>query len=160
MFFSHSSKDAQLVEAIVSALDERGVTVYLAEKDPKPGQRIATKVDVALQSSSMMLVLVTERSVDAQWVQQEIGMAHAYKKFVIPVIGRGVRSEQLGALEGVEHIKLDSADPQAAIDGAARACQAYAAERRAKLVGDLVDAGLIFVVIGALIVVAASSKAA
>jgi hypothetical protein len=57
------------------------------------------------------VVLVTDNSVNSQYVHQEIGYARKAKKLIIPVVQRGVTGEQLGMLQGVEYIAFDFASP-------------------------------------------------
>jgi hypothetical protein len=93
-----------------------GVDVYLAEHDPKPGTSIAAKVEAAIQDCHVLVVLITNSSVNSAYVQQEIGLARAKRKPIVPIVDIAVDRTQLGLLTEVEHLELDSSEPSAMLE--------------------------------------------
>jgi hypothetical protein len=56
-------------------------------------------------------VLITTTSVNSAYVQQEIGLARAHGKVIVPIIEKGVDRSQLGLLAEVEWLELDLSTP-------------------------------------------------
>lgn len=115
VFLSHSSKDASWVNWIRANARQVGVEVYLHEFDPQPGQLVAGKLRSAIQSSDALVVLLTGSSEGSAYVHQEIGIAKALSKPVIPLVQPGVRKESLAMLDGLEFIPFDFKNPQQAL---------------------------------------------
>ena len=115
IFLSHSTTDRAQVELVKSQIEALGVDVYLAEHDPKPGTSIAAKVMQALKGSDAVVVLITSTSIDSAYVQQEIGLAKAYAKPLVPIIDKGVDKTRLGMLAEVEWLELDLNQPTEAL---------------------------------------------
>jgi TIR domain len=101
-----------MVQRQIEAL---GVDVYLAEQDPKPGTSIAEKVERALVESHAVVVLITTRSINSTYVQQEVGLARAHRKPLIPVVDSRVEKSRLGLLGELEYLELDLSKPTAAL---------------------------------------------
>ena len=64
-----------------------GVRVYLAEHGAQPGSAISAKVKEALHHSDAFVVLITPTSINSAYVQEEVGLAHAYGKPIVPIVG-------------------------------------------------------------------------
>ena len=112
VFLSHSHRDEDLARLIKREVEAASkVTVYLAEDDLQPGTPLTKKVVSNIKSSDALLVLVTQSSQSAPWVQQEIGAAVASYvasgKLVVPLIERGADTSRLGMIAGLERITLD-----------------------------------------------------
>jgi TIR domain len=110
---------------------ENNIRPYLAEHDVQPGGVLAEKIEAAIDASAAVAVLITDNSVNSQYVQQEIGYARKAKKLIIPVVQKGITGEQLGMLQGVEYIAFDFENPH---EGHAQltAAMRQLAERHAK----------------------------
>jgi hypothetical protein len=115
VFLSHATRDLQQVELVRRQIEALGISVYLAEHDPKPGTSIAAKVDEALQSCHVFVVLITTNSSDSAFVQQEVGLARAYRKPIIPIVDKTVDASSLGILTEVERLELDLGAPAEAL---------------------------------------------
>jgi hypothetical protein len=115
VFLSHATRDLQQVELVRRQIEALGIDVYLAEHDPKPGTSIAAKVDEALQSCHVFVVLITANSSDSAYVQQEVGLARAYRKPIIPIVDKTVDPSSLGILAEVERLELDLGAPAEAL---------------------------------------------
>lgn len=94
-----------------SQAEALGISVYLAEHDVQPGAVLADKVDEAIRRCQAVIVLITTASLNSAFVQQEIGLARAYGKPLIPMVEKGTDTRQLGILAGIEYLDLDL-DPE------------------------------------------------
>ncbi len=115
IFFSHSGADKQWAVWIAEAAKNGGMAVYLFEHDPRPGVQIAQKIKAAIANSDALVVLLTPRSHNSAYVQQEIGYAEAQGKLIIPLVWSNVHKLTLAMLEGREYVPFDPASPQAAL---------------------------------------------
>jgi hypothetical protein len=115
VFLSHATADAEHVELVSRQIEALGIDVYLAEHDPKPGTSIVQKVEETLKRSDAVVVLITSTSVNSAYVQQEIGLARAYGKVIVPIIEKGVDRSRLGLLSEVEWLELDLSAPAEAM---------------------------------------------
>lgn len=107
VFLSHSSKDVNLVTSIQNELEKAGIEVYLAEKDPQLGKRLPEKIISNIVLANCMVVLLTDMGIRSQFVNQEIGVARANNKLIIPMVEKKVKNEMKGLLEGRELIVFD-----------------------------------------------------
>jgi TIR domain len=115
VFLSHSCDDLQHVALVKRQIEALGVDVYLAEHDLRPGTSIAAKVQQAIKRCHAVVVLITGNSIDSSFVQQEVGIARAFEKPIIPVVENGVDISRLGILREVEYLELDLASPEEAL---------------------------------------------
>jgi hypothetical protein len=61
------------------------------------------------------VVLITSNSIDSAFVQQEVGLARAFDKPIVPIVEKGADISRLGILREVEYLALDLASPEAAL---------------------------------------------
>lgn len=115
VFLSHSVDDRDHVTLVQRQIEALGIDVYLAEHDPKPGTSIAAKIDEALRRSHAVVVLITATSINSAYVQQEVGLARAYGKPIVPIVEKGVDKSRLGMLGEVEYLELDLSQPADAL---------------------------------------------
>jgi hypothetical protein len=111
VFVCHATRDVRQVEMVRSQAEALGISVYLAEHDVQPGFVLAEKIDEAIRRCQAVIVLITTASVTSTIVQQEIGLARAHGKPLIPMVEKGIDIRQLGILVGVEYLELDL-DPE------------------------------------------------
>jgi hypothetical protein len=115
IFISHSSTDRLAVETIRSQLAAIGVNPYLYEYDLRPREGLADKLRNAIAASDAMVVFLTADTAESQSVHQEVGIALALKKPVIPLVEAGVDTKQLALLSGLEYAVFDPQRPQEAL---------------------------------------------
>ena len=115
VFLSHATADREPVHFMRRQIEALGIDAYLAEHDSRPGTSIAAKVDEALRHSHAVVVLITTTSINSAYVQQEVGLARAYGKPIIPIVEKDVDTTNLGMLGEVQWLKLDLTEPAEAL---------------------------------------------
>lgn len=145
VFLSHSSKDAELVRALQANAAGLGVEIYLAEHDVRPGVDLSTKIQLQIERSHAVIVLLTASGADSDYVQQEIGYALKSRCPVIPLVETGLPARKLAMLNGKEYIEIDPDDPDAAVK------KASAYLERLKDRKDFVDAAMAVLIVTAII---------
>lgn len=111
VFLSHATNDTEHVGLVYEQIKALGISVYLAEHDPKPGTLLAQKVRDAIHRCQAVVVLITTTSLNSAYVQQEVGIAHECGKPLVPIVEKGIDTRQLGILQGVEYLELDLERP-------------------------------------------------
>jgi TIR domain-containing protein len=115
VFLSHSTDDLAHVALVKRQIEALGIEVYLAEHDPRPGTSIAAKVEQAMRRCHAVVVLITQTSINSAYVQQEVGLARAFGKPIVPIVELGVEKSRLGMLGEVEYLELDLTQPELAL---------------------------------------------
>jgi len=86
IFISYSSKDLSVVNFVRSMLIGSPVEVFIAEYSVAPGQSLSPSIISAIKLCDLFVLLWSKNSEDSQWVPQEIGIATAENKQIIPVV--------------------------------------------------------------------------
>ncbi len=94
VFISYANSDRDVAERLVSALRASNVSGWLDKADIAAGDSIPSAVRAALKGSKAVLVLLSPRSLQSEWVQFEIGAAEALGKKIVPVIVSGEHLEK------------------------------------------------------------------
>lgn len=94
LFISYAFDDKALAEELKQKLEERNLCCFLAEKDIAAGEQWQEQVLQAIQDSARVLLILTPRSYNREWITLEIGMALALRKMVIPALNY-VTAEQM-----------------------------------------------------------------
>jgi hypothetical protein len=74
-FISYSHKDEQFAERLHSELQRNGVRCWYAPHDLPIGARIRPAIDSSIQVYDKLLLVLSENSVNSQWVEQEVETA-------------------------------------------------------------------------------------
>ena len=85
VFISYSSKDANEAQQICGFIEERGVTCWIASRDITPGKPYAEEIINAIESTSAMLLVLSEHANTSVHVMNEVDRAQHNKKLIIPV---------------------------------------------------------------------------
>jgi hypothetical protein len=128
VFLSFASDDRPLADAVQYYVEQAGYPVYRYDQDPQPGTYPRAKIKEAIRQCSVFLVLLTTRSRDRAIVREEIGMADALNKRIVPMVEKGLREEDLGILMATEPIRYDPSDPNRAFEE----CASYFMRLRAE----------------------------
>ena len=89
MFLSHASADKEAARELADGLRRESIDVWLDEQALVPGQDWRSQIAEALQRSGAMVVLLTPRSVESDWVRGDVEYALTSKRFehrLIPVV--------------------------------------------------------------------------
>jgi len=93
IFLSYSEADADLVHRIFYILSRLHLDPYAFKLFPEAGEFIHEIVLSRIKDSQYVVPFITRWGVESQWVNQEIGAAHALRKYIIPVVEAGVESK-------------------------------------------------------------------
>ena len=86
IFVSHSSKNTKDIHHLVQGLQEEGLEHWIASRDIQPGAGWATSIMNAIESSNVILLLLSESANSSQQVSREIEEAVRLNIPIIPVI--------------------------------------------------------------------------
>ena len=84
--YAHEPESRAVARTLATRLRRDGVPVWLDEWELQPGEEWQSKVKVALEESETVLAIVSESSLDSEWLQSELKDALAQNKVVIPVL--------------------------------------------------------------------------
>lgn len=79
-FISYSSKDQGFAERLHADLQANGVRVWFAPHDMRIGARIRPTIDESIRVYDKLLLVLSESSVNSQWVEQEVETALAKER--------------------------------------------------------------------------------
>jgi len=74
-FISYSSQDQGFAERLHADLQAKGVRVWFAPHDLPIGARIRAAIDESIRVHDKLLLILSETSVNSQWVEQEVETA-------------------------------------------------------------------------------------
>lgn len=77
VFICHSSADKKSAGQIAKALVGRGIRVWLDEAEIRVGDSLIEKIEKGISKSDRLIVLLSGRSVESRWCQEELRMALA-----------------------------------------------------------------------------------
>jgi len=104
IFVSYSTLDLGVVQKIERIVTGTGIEVFVAEHSVKPGERLDSRLLSAIRDCDLFLVLVSSHSVQSSWVEQEIGIATASNKPILPVLLEP-EVELPGVISGVKYLR-------------------------------------------------------
>lgn len=112
VFVSHSMRphDLPLLRGVCEHLSHHGITYYLAERDWRFGERLPQRVESEIKRSDCVLGFLTKEGHASDYVNQEIGVAIAARKPIVPVLEQG--ADLTGFRAGLDYVELDRLSPQ------------------------------------------------
>lgn len=84
IFISYSSKDQQIADTLCSQLENNGYSCWIAHRDIIPGEDWARKINTAITSAKVFIVIYSRNSSESTQVPKEIGIAGARNIAIIP----------------------------------------------------------------------------
>ncbi len=75
LFLSHNSADKPFVRRVANDLENLGLNVWLDERKMKAGDSITDGITEGMSSYDAFLVFLSQRSVNAPWVKEELRIA-------------------------------------------------------------------------------------
>jgi len=77
VFLSYSHSDSQIVNKIANNLQEEGIDIWFDRQDLLGGQDWQDQIEKALTEAAFVLVFISAKSLESEWVQADIGR-HLY----------------------------------------------------------------------------------
>ena len=74
-FISYSHKDQEFTDTLVQKLRSENITVWFAPEDMKIGDKIRRRIDEEIRIYDKILIILSEDSIESQWVEQEVEKA-------------------------------------------------------------------------------------
>ncbi len=84
-FISYSSKNREVTDEIRYILSKNNIDSWVAPDDIPGGSKYAQVINKAIKNCSSFVLLLTEASMNSQWVAKEVERAIHYKKTIIPI---------------------------------------------------------------------------
>ncbi len=75
IFISYAHKDRELCQLIRTALLDKGISVFTAPDDIKPGEEYAKRIFDEIQHAKVFVPIITDNSIGSEWVRAEIQSA-------------------------------------------------------------------------------------
>jgi len=85
VFISYASENADEANALVSLIESKGMTAWIAPRDVRPGFDYSEELQAALENCTAFVVLVTDASNVSPYVRAETEMAFSNQKPMLPV---------------------------------------------------------------------------
>lgn len=108
VFISYSSEDKFLAGRIKRILEGYGLSVFLAHDDIPPICEWQEEISKNLKNCDVFLAILTKSFCKSKWTDQEIGMAFALDKLIIPL---KVDTAPYGFISKIQACKLDLQNP-------------------------------------------------
>ena len=111
IFVSYSTNDSNKVQPLVDQISTiQGVNIFFAEKSIMPGSLVNQTIIKKIEDSDIFLVFFSESALKSNYVQQEIGAAKSYNKYIIPILLDSTKPT--GMLEGVNYLNFHDSTKQ------------------------------------------------
>ena len=105
IFVSYSSQDIDNVNQISQLIEESNIEVFVSESSLEIGTELKPALKNAINNCDLFILLWTENAKNSEWVSQEIGIALAKNKTILPL----VTSKELslpGFIKDINHIAI------------------------------------------------------
>lgn len=79
-FISYSSKDDEFARRLHSRLRDEKLNVWFAPEDMRGGRKSAEQIDEAIRNRDRLLLVLSEHSMESQWVRREVKRARRKEK--------------------------------------------------------------------------------
>ena len=79
-FISYSSKDEDFARRLYADLQSNNVRCWFAPEDMKIGDKMRVRIDESIRLYDKLLLVLSEHSVNSQWVEQEVETALAKER--------------------------------------------------------------------------------
>ncbi len=76
-FISYSTRDQEFADRLYANLQNKGVRCWFAPHDIQGGKKLHEQIDAAIQMHDRLLLLLSEASMNSEWVKTEIAKARA-----------------------------------------------------------------------------------
>lgn len=86
VFISYSTKDLPIVDKIKNLVQNSDVEVFVAEYSVLPSESLSVSIEQAIKSCDLFVLIWSKNSQESSWVPQEIGIAKAIGKRILPIV--------------------------------------------------------------------------
>jgi hypothetical protein len=86
VFVSYSTKDIPNVDQLRQSLQFPDVNCFVSEYAVKPGAPLAPTIKASILACDLFILLWSKSPAASEWVSQEIGIAHASQKPILPFV--------------------------------------------------------------------------
>jgi len=86
VFISYSTKDLEIVNKVQNILQDSQIEVFIAEYSAKPGEPLSLRIQQAIETCDIFILLWSRNSKISEWVPQEIGIAKGLSKTILPLV--------------------------------------------------------------------------
>lgn len=98
VFISHSSKDRKVARRICTALEDQGLTCWVADRDVSPGENFQEAIVRAIRAAKVMVLVFTDNANSSPEIKKELAIASRLSLTVIPA-----RVENVAPSEAFEY---------------------------------------------------------
>ncbi len=102
MFISHITKKKAQASSLKTALEEYGITSFVAHEDIKPSKEWLKEIERALNSKDCMSAMMYDGFHESKWCDQEVGIALGRNITVLPLLPNGDHYGFLGEYQEVK----------------------------------------------------------
>jgi len=92
IFLSYTREDAPLVHRVFSIFERMRLNPYAYELFEESGEVLDQLIPERIKENEIFIPFITHTGVLSQWVNQEIGVARALNKIILPVVEEGIIS--------------------------------------------------------------------
>jgi hypothetical protein len=86
VFVSYSTKDIPDVNALRASLQFPEVNCFVSEYAVAAGAPLAPTIQTNIQNCDLFVLIWSKNAASSEWVPQEIGIAHASRKPILPFV--------------------------------------------------------------------------
>lgn len=104
-FISYSTRDLSRARGVRDLLQRPGCTAFLAEYSIEPGRELDSTIVNAIKRCDVFLLLWSHHAKRSEWVPQEIGIAKALEKPIVPIVLHA-SATPTGFLKGTKYLPL------------------------------------------------------
>lgn len=108
LFISHRSDDKVEVGSLQKALENCGISAFVAHVDITPSKEWLEQIELALRTCDGLLAYLTDKFHESQWTDQEVGFALARGARVIPLEKGTLPYGFMGKYQALRPGKLDT----------------------------------------------------
>lgn len=105
VFLSYSTRDLSRAKQVKRLLDRPGCSAFLAEYTIAPGEQLDPTIIAAIKRCDAFVLLWSHHARASEWVPQEIGIAKAFEKPIIPIVLHR-SAAPTGFLRGTKYLPL------------------------------------------------------
>ncbi|WP_458789469.1 toll/interleukin-1 receptor domain-containing protein, partial [Adonisia turfae] len=117
VFLSYSEKDRELMDRLRLALMREGFTTWINRTDIRVGGDFQTEINKGIEEASYMVYLMSPKSLESKYCQQELDYARKLNKKIIPLLMRPVdldlMADDLRALQFINFVNKNDIDGSA-----------------------------------------------